>query len=60
MIEIELEEMEKRKMYRKRDGDFKLILGCVMMLGPLAPVLLITEAKEIVFVHGLKTMPMLI
>lgn len=32
MIEIELEEMEKRKMYRKRDGDFKLILGCVMML----------------------------
>lgn len=47
MIEIELEEMEKRKMYRKRDGDFKLILGCVMMLGPLAPVLLITEAKEI-------------
>ena len=32
-----------------------------MMPGPLAPILLITEAKEInpeiVFVHGLKTMP---
>ena len=41
-----MEGMEKRKIYRKRDGDFKLILGCVMMLGPLAPIL-ITGAKEI-------------
>lgn len=47
MIEIELEGMEKRKMYRKRHGNFKLILVCVMMLGPLAPILLITEVKEI-------------